>query len=184
MSGKRKVPVAPFTAEYIRRRIDYDPESGVCTWKPIERSDAKNERLWISWNSRFVGKQCGSINKSTGGYLAVEICHRNLLLHRVIWVWMTGSWPSEFIDHRNGIRDDNRWCNLREATNAINAQNLRGPRKDNTTGFLGVSRRKDKFSAHISVDGRMKYLGVFATAQEASSAYLAEKRRLHEGCTL
>jgi hypothetical protein len=49
-----------------------------------------------------------------------------------------GRWPEHDIDHRNGVRDDNRLENLREATNAQNTQNHGRPRT-NPTDYHGVS---------------------------------------------
>jgi len=81
---------------------------------------------------------------------------------------------------------NNRISNLRDVTRNTNMQNQRGPRADNTSGFLGVSfyRRLDKWEAGIYVAGRRRHIGVFTTAEEASAAYLAAKRELHAGCTL
>jgi len=43
---------------------------------------------------------------------------RILLSHRVAFALMAGRWPERDINHRNGVRNDNRWSNLREATHA------------------------------------------------------------------
>lgn len=36
---------------------------------------------------------------------------------------MTGAWPEKLVDHKNRIRDDDRWDNLRQLTPALNALN-------------------------------------------------------------
>jgi hypothetical protein len=91
---------------------------------------------------------------------------------------MTGEWPHEDMDHRNGVRDDNRWVNLREATSAENHQN-RAVRSN--SGLMGVSWKANckKFEASIMSRGRQMYLGQFDDKHEAHAAYLAAKAKLH-----
>jgi hypothetical protein len=83
------------------------------------------------------------------------------------------------LDHINGIRDDNRISNLREATNAENSQN-RQP--TGSIGLLGVSfeKKRNRYKSQIKVNGRVKTLGYFKTPIEAYQTYLAAKRELHK----
>jgi hypothetical protein len=97
---------------------------------------------------------------------------------------MTGEWPKTLIDHRDGDGLNNRWLNLRCATYKINNQNQRAPRSDNKSGFLGVCAHKNRFYAYIKIGDKVKNLGAFLTAEEAHEAYLAAKRKHHEGCTI
>lgn len=108
------------------------------------------------------------------------------LEHRLAWLYVTGTWPSDQIDHVNGIRDDNRIFNLREATGPENNGNQRQARSDNKTGLLGVywDKQHKKFSAKIMFSGKHKYLGYFPTAEEAHAAYIKAKRELHSHCTI
>nr|WP_274383193.1 HNH endonuclease [Cupriavidus gilardii] len=121
-----------------------------------------------------------------GGYLQIFFAGKNHKAHRLAWLYMTGSWPSSNIDHINGVPWDNRWANLRDTPQSVNAQNLRRPRRDNKTGFLGVSpdRRRGGFIAQISANGRCRYLGRFPTPELAHQAYVQAKRQLHAGCTI
>jgi hypothetical protein len=66
-----------------------------------------------------------------------------LLAHRVAWALVTGAWPAEDIDHKNGRKDDNRFDNLRLASKRLNQENLRRAQKNNPWGLLGVSKAKD-----------------------------------------
>lgn len=88
-----------------------------------------------------------------------------ITLHR----WLTG-WPNT--DHINGDGLDNRRANLRPVTTIQNCANQRLA-KNNTSGFKGVSWRKDnrRWMASIGVDGTRHYLGFFGTAEEAAAAY-------------
>ena len=93
------------------------------------------------------------------------------LVHRVIWCYMTGDWPEQ-IDHINGDPKDNRWINLRAATNTQNSRNSRKP-KNNTSGYKGVSfiSRLNKYRATIMVNRKHIYLGLFVDPKEAALAY-------------
>jgi hypothetical protein len=93
------------------------------------------------------------------------------------------------VDHINGNRLDNRRCNLRVCTNRQNCQNQTIARKDNTSGYKGVSysRRHRKWRAWIAAgslrsNGTRKNvsLGYFADAADAARAYDAAAR-LHFG---
>lgn len=133
--------------EVVREFFDYDPETGIVTWRVRDvkwfvdtvRYSAETHCAW--WNRRFSGKEAGAVNNDTK-YRTVGIKGRkNYPIHRIIWLWMTGEWP-DTIDHENGIRDDNRWCNLRNVTAKQNSQN-RKLRKDKRDKDLpvGISRR-------------------------------------------
>ena len=104
----------------------------------------------------------------------VEIDHHAYGAHVLIWVWMTGEWPSVEIDHENLKRADNRWSNLREATHSQNMANGRKYR-NNTSGYKGVfwENRKSpkKWRAMIDINGKHKHLGYHSSKEEASAAY-------------
>lgn len=88
-----------------------------------------------------------------------------ILMHSLITGWA-------YVDHRNGDGLDNRRANLREATHAQNMGNKRLYRT-NTSGFKGVTyeRRGGRWVASIQVNGRKRYLGTFASPQEAAHIY-------------
>lgn len=123
---------------------------------------------------------------TSNGYLVVRLEGRLYMAHHLAWLLHTGVWPSCSLDHKNGVGTDNRKRNLREASQDLNMQNLRGPRSDNTTGFLGVSLYKPngRYRASIFVGKRHISLGYYATPEEASVAYLQAKRKFHQGCTI
>ena len=76
------------------------------------------------------------------------------------------------LDHIDGNGLNNCKANLRRATQSENMQNRHGLGRKNTSGFRGVSFNKQlrKWQANIKLDGRNRYLGLFATAAEASAA--------------
>lgn len=162
---------ANVTAETIRERLNYNANTGVLTW----RSAPKKCRA-------KVGGVAGSHDVS--GYIQVNIGGNVLKAHRVAWLLAHGEWPSGQIDHINGVRDDNRLCNLRVVTNAINCQNKRAPLPSNKSGFLGVSWNNGAWRAAVQLNGKQHHVGRFKSPEEAHQAYLVAKRKLHEGCAI
>ena len=149
------------TAERVREVLRYNPETGQC--------------IYVCGN--HAGLAAGTFDRSVG-YLRVRIDGANYLLHRVIWLYVTGEWPAHSIDHidLNGV--NNKWVNLREANKAENARNAGVP-KHNTSGLKGVSwcRATRKYRADICVDGRGINLGRYDSPDDAHVAYViaAEK---------
>lgn len=155
----------------LRRLLYYDPETGVFVWS------ASNS------NSSPVGSVAGRSTNSDG-YRSIWINKRCYKAHRLVWFYVHGEWPDQ-IDHKNGIRDDNRINNLRSVPSKLNTHNQRAPHRHNRSGFLGVSiKANGKYIADIRVNGKKRFLGTYETAEAAHAAYVAAKRVLHEGSTL
>ena len=94
---------------------------------------------------------------------------------------MTGDWPKDQIDHRDGDPLNDAFDNLREATNAENCRN-RSVKVTNRLGIKGVSKAVGKrhgYQTAICVDGKKKYLGYFKTPELAKAAYDAAAARVH-----
>ena len=155
--------------EFLRQCLNYDPETGVLTWKhrPIEHFC--DGRVWAIWNSNFSGTQAGNV--ATGKIaIAPNVYH----MHRIIWKMMTGTDPEKLIDHHDRDRCNNRWNNLRPATFSQNNRNA-GVRSHSVTGLKGVGINWEKvnniYYAVIRVEGRNRKLGYFATPEMAHAAY-------------
>lgn len=95
------------------------------------RQDGKN---CASWNTRYAGRAAGNIMKNS--YVVVEIHNERHYVHRLIWKLVTGREPM-ILDHINRDRSDNRFENLREATDQQNGYN-QGRRRNNTSGHKGI----------------------------------------------
>lgn len=154
------------TADRVRELLQYNPETGVFTWKAA------------SSNRVHVGDEAGSFDKD--GYRAIRLDGRLHFSHRLAWLWAHGVHPSKELDHINRVRSDNRLSNLREATRSENVQN-RLMQRNNTSGFSGVSWSKDakRWCAKIKLNRKNMHLGYFHTPEAAYAAYLREKRALH-----
>lgn len=131
-----------------------------------------------------VGAQAGCLNDK--GYVLIGVDGRLYRAHRLAWLYVTGNWPVDLIDHRNTNKQDNRWRNLRAADERLNRENRHTPLAHNTSGFLGVtwSRTMQSWQAQIKSHGRNKVLGYFKCPRKAHRAYVNAKRRLHAGCTI
>ena len=151
------------TAERLREMLKYYPGSG--------------KFMWLKHTSS-TGRAYGSAgNINAIGYVRISVDGRSYLAHRLAWLYMTGAWPSELIDHINGDRQDNRFCNLREATVRENQQNIEA-----RAGSLGTywNKKSQRWAAQIRLgDGRRKGLGLFATQVDAHQAYLKAKAEHH-----
>ena len=159
------------TQEYLRSILSYNKDTGDFI------------RLFRTSNSTKIGDKAGTAHNS--GYVSISVLNKRYLAHRLAWFYITGKWPKNQIDHINGIRTDNRWDNLREASQNINSQNLKRAKKHNSsTGLLGVYPNHNRFGAKITVKSREIYIGTFDTPEEAYKAYLHAKRERHPGCTI
>jgi hypothetical protein len=111
-----------------------------------------------------LSKPAGYIGND--GYRAIQIEGKLYKAHRLIWKYHYGKDPKEFIDHIDGNKSNNNIKNLRESTTQQNGFN-RGPQKNNKLGIKGVSKNGNKYIATIFINGKVKYLGVFNTIEEA-----------------
>ena len=151
----------------IREAFDYDPDTGVLTWK-IRTS-----------NRSAIGQEAGCPDGQGYRILMLDKCL--LRTHRVAFAHYHGRWPIGVIDHINGDRSDNRIVNLRDVSNAVNLQNNWRPQKNSSTGLRGASLTKypGVFCAEISVNKIKHRLGMFRSPEAAHAAYLEAKKRLH-----
>lgn len=153
------------TQARLQQLLDYNPETGVFTWRLDRGGKARK------------GTPAGSLQSS--GYVRITIDDKPYPAHRLAWLYMTGDLPPALIDHKNRLKADNRWVNLRAATKAQNALNAK-TRRDNQTGCKHVTRNKKKWEVRMQVDGQLKYLGSFKTLESASE-YASKVRELLHG---
>jgi hypothetical protein len=160
--------------ERLLELLDYNKASGVLTWKTQPKTSRRN----IGFNNKCGGAVAGTVG--TSGYLVIGISKKYYLAHRIIWKMMTGSDPADQVDHVDADRLNNRWSNLREATNGLNIQNSK-MRRDNRSGVKGVhwDKHRNKWRAVITFDGYQHKVGRFNDLKEAASAIAAARTRYH-----
>jgi len=120
------------TKDEVEKYLTYSPKTGIFHWKVWKSGWCDNDgRVW-------PGKVAGDV--ACHGYRRICVNYERRLAHHLAYLLMTGSFPPKNIqvDHINGDRSDNRWCNLRLVTNSENQMNSKR-RYDNTSGFKGVS---------------------------------------------
>lgn len=147
------------TSDELRKLLRYEPETGRFYWLKS-------------------GKEAGC--KRRDGYHIMRIKQKNYLRHRLAWLYTVGEWPKLNIDHKNCIRGDDRFENLREANQCQNVANS-SKRMRNKSGFKGVywAKNERKWVASIKADRKKHSLGYFNNVEEAHEAYKAAAKRLH-----
>jgi hypothetical protein len=142
------------------------------------------EKVWILTNMRYDAGtgtlerwlKSGTWRACSGkavsnGYAMVKVLGEPMGAHRVSWLLAHGSIDDGLcIDHINGVRNDNRLCNLRLDTHRKNDQNKECHREGKLVGACWNKECK-KWQAYININGRQKHLGLFSTEQEAHEAY-------------
>lgn len=152
------------TAAELRKLLNYDPATGVFTWR--YRASLRLQ----------VGAKAGSIGQFE--YVRICIDRRSYSAHRLAWLHYYGEWPDRTIDHKNGNKADNRITNLRLATHAQNLWNIPGYAEHGLKGVSFDASHK-KWVARIMKHGRRQTIGRFDTAQLAARAYAKAALSLH-----
>ena len=161
----------PLTHERLLELLDYNPETGVFTWKMTPPKGKGRTR-----------HRPGSVAGSTDvkGYIKIGIDGKSHYAHRLAWFYVYGVWPSDEIDHISRKKNDNRIAFLREATKRQQGFNS-DAHSNSKSGIKGVhwNVKNQHWQACIrTADGR-NHLGTFLTKEEAAQAYEAAAIRLH-----
>jgi hypothetical protein len=154
------------SAEVVRQLLEYNPQTGELSWR------VKQGHVTPGKPVRCIGP---------GGYYRVTIAGRKLLAHRIAWLLVAGKDPGDQqIDHIDGNRLNNRFLNLRLASNAQNQWNK--PRsKNNTSGYKGVSfhKARQRWVAQVYSNGKRFFAGYHDTPELAHLAYRKTAAELH-----
>lgn len=148
------------TSEKLKEILQYDPITG--KW------------IWIkSTNPSKIpdGSQAGTKTHHSG-YVYIKISGKKYAAHRLAILYMTGEWPIDGVDHKDMIKSNNIWTNLRFADQFQNHGN-RSKNRNNKSGVKGVSwhKRIKKWWAQIYVKGTFIHLGYFDDIDKAAEAY-------------
>lgn len=144
------------TQEELKKRLHYDPLTGVFTRAEVHGGQQK-------------GAVAGTVSDT--GYRWISVAGKRYLAHRLAWLYATGEWPKQEIDHVNRVKDDNRLTNLRDVSRSDNCQNI-GVKSNNSSGFTGVywHQQSRRWRAEIRRGGRTTHVGGFSSPELAASA--------------
>ena len=152
--------------EAVQKLFHYDAESGMLLWR---NGNGRNVKPWQEVKA-----------KNGHGYYTVKIYGKSYLAHRLAWLYVHGSFPNKYIDHKNKIRNDNRLCNLRDVNTTDNAQNISLP-NHNTSGHIGVSwiKSHNAWTVYIKVNQKNKWLGYYKNLDDAVTARKEGERQYY-----
>jgi hypothetical protein len=154
------------TQERLKQVLYYDQIGGGFYWR-------NQQAAWIKpWSAAGT--------EDTHGYLQITVDGKKYQAHRLAWLYVTGEVPTNLIDHKNRVRFDNRFDNLRPATVKQNNEN-QSLMPNNTSGYRGVSWHKPtgKWAAKLMHNKSRIHVGLFATPEEAHQAVSAKRIELY-----
>ena len=144
------------TQQQIKQLLHYDPLTGVFTWVVSKGCRAK------------IGDIAGCHQTR---YVTIGLDKKNHMAHILAWLYMTGEYPINEIDHIDGDGFNNTWVNLRAATRKQNMENT-SLFSTNTSGHRGVIwyKRNSKWGATVFHNGHRHFAGLYLTSDEAKVA--------------
>ena len=157
----------PLTCEILRKFVNYDPNTGLLTWRLRATRTAE------------PGKPLGSVvgKLPDKGYIVITLFGTTYQAHRLAWLHYHGQFPEKQIDHIDHDRTNNKIANLRESSLHTNMKN-KSLYTTNTTGYSGVTLKGTSWLARIGVNGTKVLLGAFRTFDEAVAARKAAEKLL------
>lgn len=152
------------TQAQLHEVLFYDPYTGVFTWRQARQ------------NIR-VGEVAGDFS---GRYVRIKLDQKSYAAHCLAWLYMTGAWPDDEVDHKDTQKHNNRWLNLRAATRLQNTHNARPMKNKKYTTLKGVTwaKGRNKWQASIRIDGALKHLGYFSSPEAAHEVYAQRAKEL------
>jgi len=163
-SGLFRVPkverVEDLTRDVLKDYLAYDPSTGAFT-------------LLQSHSPRYLHKIPFVLPATDGRYQKVMILNRRWVTHKLAVLLMTGSMPTEHVDHINGCITDNRWSNLRVLSLGENVRNQKQTKTTTLSGVTGVHKRGNRYLAHIRINKKLHNLGLYSSLEAAIAARTA-----------
>ena len=156
------------TQERLHKALEYDINTGVFTWKNVNKH-----------HKQLNGRIAGCIRVSRGKkYRWIGLDGIKYSAHRLAWFHVHGYWPN-IIDHKNGETLYNPISNLNDVDVTMNTQNHKTKVKYSglPTGVRVLP--SGNFLARIKANKKELSLGTYKTVQEADSAYRRARKQLH-----
>ena len=154
------------TVDQLKTYLTYDNNIGCLIW-----NETKNT------NQVKPGSVAGFIKKSDG-YRRIKLFGKSYKASRLIWFYHNGYFPKE-IDHKNGIKYDDRIENLRLATRQQQVYNTRKKKRKFQYLPKGVTFRNGKYIAYSYKNKKMVWLGRFTNIEDAAKVVKEHNTLLH-----
>jgi hypothetical protein len=151
--------------DVLRAWACYDPDTGIVTRRKAGYGRKSGE---------IMGMVVGA------GYVVLSFAGVKVYAHHVAWMLHFGEIPDQPVDHKNGVRSDNRIENLRLVSPSQSLMNT-GIKSNNTSGAKGVhfDKGRQKWMAFIGANGIRTQLGRFTSFDDAVAARKAAEETHH-----
>jgi len=138
--------------------------------KSVSRTIKNNKGFYLS--KEIILKSARSKNNYYSVVLRKENVSKTYRIHVLVAMAFLDFIPNKFecvIDHKNGVRTDNRLENLQIVTQRENIQNYHKSRK----GQIGADwhEQTKKWRSRIYINKRIVHLGLFEEEKDALKAY-------------
>ena len=155
MTNINKEKESLITQVQLKEMLDYNKDTGKFIW----RTPRGNNKI-------KAGDIAGSITSK--GYGVIKYNGKIYLVHRLVWLYVYGQFPTSPLDHINCDKADNRLCNLREASYKQNSHNI-NKRKSCSSKYKGIhwDKNRQMWRARIVIDGKPRCLGFYTTEGDA-----------------
>ncbi|MBA1156933.1 HNH endonuclease [Microvirga mediterraneensis] len=169
-SKQSRAPKPLPSVDALKRALEYFPDTGVIVWR-------RREDRGKDWNAHYAGKIAGC--NSGNGYLQIRFEGKGYRYHRVAWALHHGEDPGDsLIDHADGNPLNNCISNLRLASRSDNQRNCKAQSAKWPKG-VKFDHSRQKFKAHIRVNGRRFESRRYDTPEQAHEAYKAMALKYH-----
>ena len=132
--------------------------------------DEDFEELYASTEGRFRKKDRILHTSSTGEYLGIGVAnryheHKTLICHTVLAKTFLGIRPGMIVNHKNGIKTDNRLCNLEYLTRSLNGLHAielhrNNPLKRKCTPVIQLTLEGQEIARYITLTDAEKATGI------------------------
>lgn len=143
--------------EEVRKRLRYEPETGKF-YSKVHNSNVK------------IGQEMKGVVDNKG-YIRIGVGGKIYKAHRLAFICMEQNLPEQ-VDHKNRVKTDNRWSNLRAANQSKNQWNTK-ERSTSTSGYKNVYWRSQRNKWVVFVragEGKSVYIGTYSDVEEANIA--------------
>lgn len=153
------------TQNYLLDNFIYNPETG-----EFKRRNG-NKTGWVEYTKLKM-------------YLRLSINYKKYHIHRLIFLYMTGEFPQDTIDHIDGDSLNNKWNNLRAVSMKVNNQNL-GLFYSNKSGISGVwfNPKRQRWDATIKINEKTTHVYYGKDFFEACCARKSAENLHYNRCT-